>query len=34
MPIFQQAGGWGNANRVFGGKLEALIEELNEAVAA
>jgi len=34
IPIFQDAGGWGKANRVFSGKLSDLIQKFNEAVAA
>jgi type I restriction enzyme R subunit len=34
IPILQDAGGWGKANRVFVGELEELIEELNGAMAA
>jgi type I restriction enzyme R subunit len=34
MPIFNREGGWGRANRVFEGKLNELIKELNEAIAA
>ena len=34
VPVLEQAGGWGRANRVFDGKLDELIEEMNEAIAA
>ena len=34
IPIFSSEGGWGKANRVFGGKLPALIHQWNEAIAA
>ncbi|MCI0459126.1 MAG: DEAD/DEAH box helicase family protein [Gemmataceae bacterium] len=34
MPILHDAGGWGKANRVFGGGLEKMVESLNEALAA
>jgi type I restriction enzyme R subunit len=34
IPILQNAGGWRNANRAFGGKLPTLLEAFNEAVAA
>lgn len=34
MPVFEQAGGWLQANRVFDGKLQDLLIELNEAIAA
>jgi len=35
IPIFADAGGWGVARKVFGAtKLEALLHELNEAIAA
>lgn len=34
MPVFEQSGGWTKANRVFDGKLEELLLELNEAIAA
>jgi len=34
MPVFEQAGGWVQANRVFDGKLQELLAELNEAIAA
>ena len=32
--ILSNAGGWGRANRVFGGKLPLMIVELNEAIAS
>lgn len=34
MPVFEQSGGWAKANRVFDGKLQELLTELNEAIAA
>lgn len=34
IPVFTRAGAWGTANRVFAGKLEALLKQLNEAMAA
>ncbi|MBX3424258.1 MAG: DEAD/DEAH box helicase family protein [Pirellulales bacterium] len=34
MPVFEQAGGWVRANRVFEGKLKELLAELNAAIAA
>jgi len=34
VPVLQNHGGWGQANRVFQGQLEGLILKLNEAVAA
>jgi type I restriction enzyme R subunit len=35
IPIFANAGGWGAARKVFGnGKLDQLLHELNEAIAA
>jgi type I restriction enzyme, R subunit len=34
VPVLQQAGGWGNANRVFDGTLAGLLRVFNEAVAA
>lgn len=33
IPVFSSAGGWGRADRVFGGTLPKLILSLNEAVA-
>ena len=33
-PILTRHGGWGQANRAFLGKLEGLLQKLNEAVAA
>jgi type I restriction enzyme R subunit len=33
LPIFQREGGWTVANKVFGGNLVTLLQELNEAVA-
>lgn len=33
MPVFSHAGGWGRANREFGGDLENLVKQFNEAVA-
>jgi type I restriction enzyme R subunit len=34
MPIFTNYGGWGKADRVFGGKLPERIHQWNEAIAA
>jgi type I restriction enzyme R subunit len=34
IPVLESAGGWGNANRAFGGKLAALLGEINNAIAA
>lgn len=34
VPVLDQAGGWGRANRVFDGKLLDLLKETNEAIAA
>ena len=34
LPTLEGAGGWGKANTVFGGRLEELIRELNQAIAA
>ena len=34
MPVLQPAGGWGNANRAFEGKLPSLAQRFNEAIAA
>ncbi len=34
LPVFSREGGWGRANRVFEEQLEALIVELNAAIAA
>jgi len=34
LPIFARDGGWGKANRVFDGKLNELILQINEAMAA
>ena len=34
IPIFSNEGGWGKANRVFGGQLPDLIRQWNEAIAA
>lgn len=34
MPVFSHAGGWGRANREFGGRLAEMIQRLNESVAA
>ena len=34
IPIFSNEGGWGRANRIFGGDLPALIQQWNEAIAA
>jgi type I restriction enzyme R subunit len=34
VPIFADYGGWGRADRVFGGQLESLLQQCNEAMAA
>jgi type I restriction enzyme R subunit len=34
VPVLQNAGGWGNANKAFDGKLSSLLKAFNEAVAA
>jgi type I restriction enzyme R subunit len=34
LPIFSREGGWGRANKAFGGQLAELIEDINEALAA
>lgn len=34
LPVFADRGGWGRANRVFGGELPTLLAQLNEAIAA
>lgn len=34
VPVLQNAGGWGNANRAFKGKLPTLLKAFNEAIAA
>lgn len=34
VPVLQNAGGWGNANKTFDGKLSSLLKAFNEAVAA
>jgi type I restriction enzyme, R subunit len=34
LPVFTRFGGWGRANRVFGGQLAEVIKEINEAIAA
>jgi type I restriction enzyme R subunit len=34
IPVLSDPGGWGAANRVFDGKLEELVQALNEALAA
>lgn len=34
MPVFVLAGGWGRADKVFGGQLLELIQRFNEAIAA
>ena len=35
MPIFTREGGsWGKLNKIFGGELETIIHEINEAIAA
>ena len=33
VPIFDREGGWGPANKAFGGQLETLLHQLNEALA-
>ncbi len=33
-PIFSDFGGWGRAVKVFGNRLLALMQEINEAIAA
>ena len=34
VPVLQNAGGWGGANRAFRGQLPALLKTINEAIAA
>jgi type I restriction enzyme, R subunit len=34
MPAFENAGGWGKADRIFDGRLADLLRELNTAIAA
>jgi len=34
VPVLEQAGGWGKANRVFDGRLDELILNINRAIAA
>ena len=34
LPVFQRAGGWGQAEKAFGGQLNQLLKDLNRAVAA
>jgi type I restriction enzyme R subunit len=34
VPVLQTAGGWGNANRAFNGKLAVFLKSCNEAIAA
>ena len=34
VPVFNLAGGWSRANRVFDGKLPQMIKQLNEAIAS
>lgn len=34
VPVLSLAGGWGRANKVFGGKLPQMIQQLNEAIAS
>jgi len=34
LPIFARDGGWARANREFGGRLDGLLQKINEAVAA
>ena len=33
LPVFSNRGGWGKANRVFGGMLDTLLDRLNTAIA-
>jgi type I restriction enzyme, R subunit len=33
LPVFNRAGGWVRANKVFAGQLPQLINQFNEAVA-
>ncbi|MBN8867870.1 MAG: hypothetical protein J0H98_09980 [Solirubrobacterales bacterium] len=34
IPVFTREGGWTQANKAFGGRLEGFLLELNEAMAA
>lgn len=34
VPIFTHFGGWGRANRIFDNRLDDIIRDLNEAIAA
>ena len=34
IPVLSDHGGWGRANRLFGGQLAELLEELNEELVA
>jgi type I restriction enzyme R subunit len=34
IPALEGAGGWGKANKVFDGKLNELLHQLNQALAA
>ncbi len=34
IPIFDQAGGWGRADKAFAGQLADILSEINEAIAA
>ena len=34
VPVLAREGGWSQANKVFSGKLETFLHELNEAIAA
>ena len=34
VPVLSDHGGWGRANRVFGGRLEQLVTDLNRELVA
>jgi type I restriction enzyme R subunit len=34
IPALSDPGGWGKANRVFQGRLDSIIQQINEAIAA
>jgi type I restriction enzyme, R subunit len=34
MPVFVESGGWGRANHIFGHRLNEILIDLNEAIAA
>ncbi|MBI3463001.1 MAG: hypothetical protein HY000_08065 [Planctomycetes bacterium] len=34
VPVFKREGGWGVANKAFNGRLDELLHQINEAVAA